>query len=304
MIGRKIISVALVGVILAITGCATNSSRRVAQLEQQVAVTQAENARLQGEVVAAQDMALQGSGELFPPNAEPGECWARAYIPPIFQTMVRDVLVEEASEEVEVLPAEYEWVEELVLVTEESTHLEVIPAEYGWQEEEVLVKPATTVWKRGHGPIERVDDLTGEIMCLIELPAEYNTFNKRVLLRPASTQEVTIPAEYETVRVQKLVSPPREIKIPIPERYETVTEEAKITEGRMEWRPILCETNVTPGLVRRLQSALRVGGYYRGPIDGAYGSETLAAVREFQREQGIAAGQLTLETLTSLDVRP
>jgi len=72
-------------------------------------------------------------------------------------------------------------------------------------EEQVLIKEAHTVWKKGRGLIEKVDDTTGEIMCLVEVPAQYKTVRKRVLVNPATVKEVTIPAEYKTVKVKKLV---------------------------------------------------------------------------------------------------
>ena len=81
------------------------------------------------------------------------------------------VLVKEASERIEIIPAQYEWVEERVLVEAASSRLVEVPAKYAWQEERVVVKPAHTVWKKGNGPIEKVDNITGEIMCLVEVPA-------------------------------------------------------------------------------------------------------------------------------------
>ena len=127
--------------------------------------------------------------ELFPPNAQPGECYTRLFVPPTYETVTQEVVLKEASERIEVIPASYETVEETVLVKEASHSLKVIPAEYSWTEETVMVKPerkrlvevpaqyetvteqvldtpAHTVWKRGRGPIEKVDNSTGEIMCL------------------------------------------------------------------------------------------------------------------------------------------
>ena len=42
------------------------------------------------------------------------------------------------------------------------------------------------------------------------------------------------------------------------------------------------------GVVTRVQDALRRRGYYDGPVDGQYGSETGAAVRRFQQDWGLA----------------
>ena len=53
--------------------------------------------------------------------------------------------------------------------------------------------------------------------------------------------------------------------------------------------------------VRTIQTKLQRWGYYDGAIDGVFGSETTAAVKEFQRKNGLAVdgivGPRTLEAL-------
>ena len=66
-------------------------------------------------------------------------------------------MVEAESVELEVIPAQYDWVEEKVLISPASVKIEEIPAEHKWEEQRVLIKPAHTIWKKGRGPIERVD---------------------------------------------------------------------------------------------------------------------------------------------------
>jgi len=285
---------------------------------------------------------------LLPPNARAGECYARVFVPPEYNTETKQVLLHEAGEKVETIPARYEWVEEQVLVKEESEKLEVIPAKYQTVEEQLLVKPAEeklepveaeyktveekvlvkagyTTWKKGRGPIQRVDNGTGEIMCLVEVPPEYKTIKKKVLLTPAGVtkveipaeektvkkqvlveparvEKVKVPAEYKTMKVQKLVEPAREVRTPIPAEYGEVTETQKVSEGRMEWRPILCETNTTPGIITSLQEALRDSGFDPGPVDGDLGYQTMIAVEAFQQSKGLPTGQLTMETLYQLGV--
>jgi len=115
------------------------------------------------------------------------------------------------------------------------------------------------------GPMERVDNTTGEIMCLVEVPAAYKTVQKKVMAEPPSTRTVNIPAEYDivrkrvmvtpprqrivqipaaykTVKVRKMVSPPQEHKIAIPAEFQTITRTEMASDGHMEWRKILCET--------------------------------------------------------------
>ena len=138
--------------------------------------------------------------------------------------------------------------------------------------EQVLDKPAYTTWKKGTGPIQRIDETTGEIMCLVtvpasyksvkkrvlkspattkvvEIPAVYNTIEKRVVATPATTRKVTVPAEYKTVTVTDEVSPPTERRVKIPGKYATVTKRNLVKDGSMEWREILRDTNMTLSLI-------------------------------------------------------
>jgi len=73
-------------------------------------------------------------------------------------------------------------------------------------------------------------------------------------------------------------------------------------EAHMKWQQILCETNTTPGIIMRLQKALKAKKYYHNKIDGVYGSDTTRAVAQYQKDKGIPSGALTLQTLKSLNV--
>ena len=289
-----------------------------------------------------------GTDELFPPNAKPGQCYTRVFVAPTYKTVTEQVQVREASSRIEVVPATFRSDSETVLVSEASVRLEVVPAVYGWVEERILLKPeskrmvevpavheqvserilvkaAHTVWKEGRGPIEKVDNSTGEIMCLVEVPAEYKTVTKRVLktpartreevipaeyktikrkvvTKPATTREVEIPAKYDTVTVRKLATEPTTREIEIPAEFSNVTRREQVNEGRMAWTEILCETNTTPGVVSKIQRALSASGHNPGRIDGVLGRDTMAAVASYQRAKGLPSGGLTVATLKSLGV--
>lgn len=296
-------------------------------------------------------MAQVGGESLFPPQADPGQCFARVFVPATYQTVSERVLKREASERVEIIPAQYETVTEKVLAKEASQKLEVIPARYEWVEEQILVKPATqklaevpaqyetitekvmikpaqTVWKKGTGPVQRIDEATGEIMCLVEEPAEYRTVSKRVLkaaattrmveepavyktvkkqvlAAPATTRMIEIPAEYRTVQVTKLVKAAQEKRIEIPAEYQTVTKKVKSGDDHLEWREILCQTNMTGTKISEIQSALAAAGYNPGPIDGVVGSQTMQAVNDFQKAKNlVVTNYLTINTIKALGVNP
>ena len=297
---------------------------------------------------AVPTLAAEKSLAGLPPNAVPGECYAKVFVPPKHKTVSERVLLKEASERVEIIPAQYGWIEETVMVEpaserlevipaqykwvdervvvkESSSRMETIPAKYKWVEERVLVKPSETVWKRGRGPIEKIDNSTGEILCLVEIPASYQTVRKQVMTDPASTRKVDIPPEYGTikkkvlvseatvkkvevpavyksVKTHRMISPPQEKRITIPAEYQTVTRTEVVSEGRLEWARILCETNTTADFVGRVQRALSAAGFYPGKIDGDLGPKTMAAVNAFQRKNDLAVGALTYETVEKMGI--
>ena len=171
-------------------------------------------------------------------SARVGMCFHEHYVPATFRTESENVLVKAATEQVNIIPAQYETVEKRVLVREASTKLVTVPAEYGVEEEQILDKPAHTIWKKGTGPIQRIDEATGEIMCLVEVPATYKTVKRTVLVSPATTQTVEIPAEYETVQVTQLVSAAREERSPIEAVYNSVERQVVDTEAGFAWHEV------------------------------------------------------------------
>ncbi len=247
-------------------------------------------------------------------------------IPAEYKWVEKKVLVKEESEKIEVIPATYKTVTEQVVITPETATLEIIPAEYETVEEKVLVREAYTTWKTGRGPIQKIDASTGEIMCLVEVPAEYKVIKRRKLVKPAETRTVMkpaeykavkkrvvdkaaetrvtkVPAEYVTLKVRELVSEARPERSPIPAELVEVERIMKVADGGLEWRQILCETNMTREVVGKIQTALKEQGVYKGPLDGSLGPMTMNAVRSFQKSKNLASGQLTMETLSALGVQ-
>lgn len=363
---RSFTMAASAAALLLAAGCASNDDAgagRIAELENQLETTSesleaeraAKNAlasqvKSMGEKpVAPADTRRIGGNADLPPNALPGHCYARVLIPATYKTTTEQVvargeservetisakygtdtqrvLVAEESQRLEVIPATYKTVTERVMVQPEQTSLIATPAKYETRSERVLVKQAFTTWKKGRGPVEKLDQATGEIMCLVEVPAEYRTVTKRVQVtapstrevtkpavyrtvtrrvvdRPASTRTVAIPAKYSTIKVQKVISPASQRTIKIPAKYQTVTKRVKVNEESLEWREILCDTNTNGAVVTRIQRALKAKGHNPGPIDGVYGVQTRAAVKSYQAKAGLPTGALTIRTLNSLGVK-
>jgi len=291
---------------------------------------------------------LAGAGNL-PQNAEPGRCYARVLVPGEYLTVTDKVLSKSARMKVDIVPARYETVSEQVMVEKGSLQLKMIPAEYGFVtervmveparkrlvhvpaqyeliNERVMVKPASAVWKRGTGPFQKIDEATGEILCLVETPAQYRsvsksvlktlssthevedppvykTIKRRVITTPARTEMVDTPSKYKTVQVTKLIEPAHEKRTPLLAQFQTVTKQVKVTEDRMDWQEILCETNLTHDKVDFIQRSLVRFGFSPGPIDGVLGPQTLAAVNAFQKDHGLTvANYLTIDTVAALGV--
>jgi len=298
--------------------------------------------------IAVLPATTMAANDLYPPNAKAGECYARVLKPATYTSAEKQIVKKEATEVIEQIAAQYEWAEERILVKEEAEVMKVIPAKYKTveetvmvkpagqkivgvaatyrtEEEKVLVKPGYTTWKKGTGLIEKVDNATGELMCLvevppeykivkkrvidtapstktIEIPAEYKTINKRVVAEAARVETSKIPAEYKVVKVRKLVAPASEKRTQIPAEYVTVTERTKTADADLTWKSVLCETNTTKDIVRRLQEALAAAGHYNGPIDGIIGGATRTGLGSYQDAKGLARGQMTMETLKALGI--
>jgi len=323
-------------------------------------------------------------------GAKPGQCFDEHFAAPSYQTVKERVLVSEGSEQINLTPAKYEWTEQRVMVAPATRKLVEVPARFTTSSERVMVEDAKTVWKKGRGAVEKIDNGTGDIMCLVEVPAVYKTVSKRILQAPATTkvveeparyetvrvrklvsdasesrvavpakyQEVTkrvmasagshswqpagargdfgkktgnticlqeapakmatvdrkvvrtpasvkrveIPAKYETKRVRRLVEPAREVRTAIPAVTDSVTRRVKVSGESLQWRSVLCETNMTTNMIQDVQRSLASKGYQPGPIDGVLGSQTMTAVGNFQRKQGLPTGGLTMDTLKKLGI--
>ena len=343
--------------------------------------------------VAANPQVLQAAAAagIDPKTAKSNVCYHEHYQAPKYENKVERVLTSQASESVKVVPAKYNLTEERVLVKPAAKKLVEVPAKYKTIEEKVLVEPAKSEWKRGRGPIEKIDGSTGEIMCLVEVPAKYKTVKKRVVESAASTKVVEVPAEYKTVKVRKLVTDSKEIRTAVPAKYTEVTRKVKtsdakyiwhpvatkgdfgpktgsvvckkevpaknktivqkviktpatftkvsvpakyevakvrklvteakevrtkipevtnqvtkrvqVANARLEWRPVLCETNMSKNVIAEVQGALSREGFNPGSADGVIGRQTLLAVDAYQRKKGLPTGGLTLDTLNALGVK-
>jgi hypothetical protein len=141
-------------------------------------------------------------------------------VPAVYQTVKERVMVKPASTRQEIVPAVFEEVDERVMVKPASKKAVEVPAVYEDVTEKKLVRAAYTTWKPGTAtPIQKIDEKSGEIFCLVEVPAEYQTVTTRVMKSPASIRYEDIPAEYKTIKKTVLKTPETTRSVPVPAEY-------------------------------------------------------------------------------------
>jgi len=114
---------------------------------------------------------------------------------------------------------------------------------------------------------------------------------------------VTVPAEYLAVASKVLVQAQDEDE-GIPDVYQTVTKHVKVSDEHTSLEQVVCASQLTDNTVRNIQRALSLSGYNAGPIDGVLGPQTIAAVKEYQKDHGlIVADYVTVETARTLGVK-
>ena len=120
---------------------------------------------------------------------------------------------------------------------------------------------------------------------------------------PASTRSIEIPAKYSNVQVTEEVQPATTRSIAIPAKYSTFTRQEIVSEGQMDWREILCDTNTTPARIAEIQRALQSAGFNPGSADGTIGPGTMRAVNAFQVSKGLPVDKyLNVATVRALGV--
>ncbi len=178
------------------------------------------------------------------PPAKPGQCFAKIKINATYKTQSRRILVSKAtSKRVLVRAPQYRFINQRVQVRKAYYKTRTIPAQYRTNVKRVMVKPAYNTWRKGHGAITRIDNMTGEIMCRVTVPAAYKNVSQRVLVRPVQKIRTLVPAVYKTIKQKKFIAPALYKTIRTPARYKTQNYRVKTGGARYAWRAVLCKTN-------------------------------------------------------------
>lgn len=109
--------------------------------------------------------------------------------------------------------------------------------------------------------------------------------------------KVVTPAVIQTVTDQILMQPAQVLDdgtVTAPAVYKTETRQAIVQERRVTWFETPCAADLTPEFVATVQRALKARGYYRAAITGQMDNRTRAAVRRYQKPEGLDSGILSL----------
>ncbi len=284
----------IVAALLAVgfSGCAEKAScnTSVAQVTKKADTRDGEIARLQAELAAAKSApkvvtkTVAGPNDLYPPNAEPGKCYARVLTPAKYEVRTEKVLVSGgalgggvvgasatdgyANERITVIPAKYGYKTEKVLVKEASERIVPVPATYKTVTEKILVSPAS----------ER----------LVTIPAKYTTVTEKVQIAPATTTWkkgnrarnanvcstgdceqvrgatgevmclVNTPAKYRTVTRKVVKTPATTKSVPVAAVYKTITKKVVATPATTKtvtipavYKTVKVKTLVSPATTKR-----------------------------------------------------
>ena len=105
------------------------------------------------------------------------------------------------------------------------------------------------------------------------------------------------PAVIETVTEQVMVQPAEILAdgtVVRPAAYRTETRQRIVKPRKDTWFEIPCEDQMTPDFIASLQRALKARGIYRGAVTGKMDGRTRAAIRAYQKPQGLDSGVISL----------
>ena len=232
-----------------------------------------------------------------------GEIMCLVKVPAKYKTIKKRVLKEPATTRVEEVPAETKTIEVKKLLSDSQIKQTPVDAIYISVEKTALEKEAQFAWYSSKNKVDEKLQFSGQQVCLVEEPAETIEVTKMVLDTPARVDSEVVPATSEMVETQELVAEAKVVKTPVEAEYKTIAKKKKVTDERIGWKRILCQTNMSKEIIATLQKTLNDKGYEAGEPDGLMGRGTRNALDKFQRENNLATGGITYETLKALGIK-
>ncbi|MEW5839025.1 MAG: peptidoglycan-binding domain-containing protein [Pseudomonadota bacterium] len=248
--------------------------------------------------------------------------------PAVLRPEQRSYIVRQGAKTYRVEAPTYKQVREQELVRPEVRRSVVVPAVFDTKEERIEVESERKLLVPCVTPgAKKSRASTSRSLCTQIQPARYQTLTRKTLVSPETLREEVEPAVYKTVTRWVVDQPARVVEIELPEKTASIevqylAKPEQIDEKQMPphivnieqirysgmpmpvWRQAPCPGQLDEDLIKQLQNALNNAGHASGEADGKLGKKTLQAVFAYQREQGLASGALTLETLHKLGALP
>ena len=231
-----------------------------------------------------------------------GEIMCLIKVPAKYKTIKKKVVKTPATTKVVEIPAETKTIKIKKLISPAKTETVTLPAVKSTIQKKVLEHGPSFSWLKVGDSIEKGLNYTGHEICLVETPSIKKKVTKTVLETPESTKKIAIEPTYKVMKVKKLVEEAKELKTPIEAVYKEIQKKEKISEAHQSWERILCQTNMNKDVILEIQNALKAKDYNPGKIDGVLGRDTRVALDKYQRDNSLATGGITYETLNALGI--
>ncbi len=147
------------------------------------------------------------------PNAQPGKCYAKCYVPDKYETVTEQIMLRPESEETTAAPPVFETANGQYVSKESCVRLVPEPAEFDVVEERILVSP----------PGRKT------------APSAYMSVQEDVLLKPATRSYAVSEAVFETVQEPVEIEPAYMLLEVLPQRYEPVLENVEVRAASTKW---------------------------------------------------------------------
>jgi hypothetical protein len=224
-------------------------------------------------------------------------------VPQTYKMVTKKVILAPAvAKKIEISPI-YKDVPVQELVSPATTKVLVVPAQYKLISKRQKIQDAQYSWSDASqkNAKSRIYNECDKI-CLVQTPAQYKTISRKVLVTPASSKKVVTPPQYTIVKMKRIEKEEEFKTVSVPSEYLEVSVERERTRGYSKWMPMVCESNMTPNFIKKIQQALKFQGFYNGTIDGKWDLEEKNAIRAYQRAKGLSVTRLSIETMKSLGI--
>ena len=235
-------------------------------------------------------------------NGATGEIMCLIKVPAKYKVIKKRVVKSPSISKVIETPAETKTIKIKKLIAEASIKETSTPAVKKVIQKKILEHPSTFSWMKSEKKHDKAWHYTGHQICLVETPAQHRKIIKTIEETPPSVKEIIIKPTYKIVKIKKLVEEATEIKTPVEAIYKTIDKKERVSDSYQSWKRILCQTNMNKEVILKIQQALEAKKYQPGKADGVLGQATRVAIDKYQRDNSLATGGITYETLNALKI--